>query len=60
MEVKAAIVSPPLNDSGIPQVHAVPEWDDLPTEDEARDYMMREAKKWIDENPLDETSLYRQ
>jgi hypothetical protein len=45
---QAAIVSHP-DSSGIPSIHPVPRRDDFATEDEALDYIMRAAKKWIDD-----------
>jgi hypothetical protein len=46
---QAAIVSDP-DSSGIPSIHPVLGRDDFTTEDEARDYIIGAAKKWIDDN----------
>jgi hypothetical protein len=46
---QAAIVSDP-DSSGIPSIHPVLGRDDFTTEDEARDYIIGAAKKWIYDN----------
>ena len=45
---QAAIVCHP-DSSGIPGVHPVPGGDDFTTEDEAREYIIGAARKWIDD-----------
>ena len=45
---QAAIVSDP-DSSGIPSIHPVAGRDDFSTEDEARDYIIGAARKWIDD-----------
>jgi hypothetical protein len=45
---QAAIVSDP-DSSGIPSIHPVPGAADFSTEDEAREYIIGAARKWIDD-----------
>ena len=45
---QAAVVSPP-DGSGIPSIHPVRGRDDFTFEDEALDYIIGAAKKWIDD-----------
>jgi hypothetical protein len=51
---KAVIVYEPVILSGASNVHSISGRDDFLTEDDARIYVIGEATRWIDDNPVDE------